>query len=477
MIIPVVGPTYNLEARAFDAQRCVNLFPDASESGASKAPTRLLGCPGLEEFADVLSGPIRGCKTTAGGRSFWVGGDTLFEIDEDGNETDHGQLNTSIGRVSMAENGTQLMIVDGLNGYIFTLATDSLDPIADAQFPNGATVCGFQDTYFLANSPGTGAFYISANNDGTSWAAADSTIVESSPDDLRALLPDHGELFLAGARSMEVYYNSGDAEFPFDRMSQAVLQVGISAAHTLQSFDNSVLWVSEDEKGGRFVYRMTDAYRPTRVSNKAVERALESIADISESYAWVYKQEGHEFYVLQVPGLSSSWVLDAATGLWHERMYYNSELGQEELHRGSCHTFFAGFNLVGDRETGKIYKLRLDVYDDNGDAMHAIRITPHLSNEMKWLSINSLHLDMETGVGLADGQGEDPKVMMKASKDGGRNFGVERWASMGALGKTKTRPRWNRLGAARDWVFEFRITDPVPRCIIGAYAEITPGMH
>lgn len=477
MRIPVVGPTYTLDSRVFDAQRCVNLIPDVSESGSSKSPTRLVGAPGLAIFSTAGTGPIRGCKTAANGRSFWVSGNTVYELDADGGATSRGTLNTSIGRVSLADNGTQLMMVDGVNGYILTYATDVLAQIMDAQFPNGATICGFMDTYFLANDPGTGDFYISGNNDGTTWSATDKTTVESSPDNLVSLLPDHGELFLGGSASMEVYYNSGNASFPFDRISQAVLQVGIAAAHTLQSFDNSVLWLSQDEKGGRFVYRMTDSYRPTRVSNKAVEKALESLPDVSEAYAWVYKQQGHEYYVLNAPGLPTSWVLDAATNMWHERMYYNTALGQEEMHRGACHTYFNGMNLVGDRESGKIYRLSLDVYSDNGDALHAIRVTPHVSAGGKQITIYDLTLDMETGVGLSEGQGSDPKVMMRVSKDGGRNFGNERMASIGAQGKTKTRPRWNVLGTSRDWVFEFRITDPVQRCISDCNASEYVSAH
>lgn len=475
MRIPVVGPTYNLDARAFDAQRCVNLYPEISESGTSKNVARMVGTPGKELFSTAGTGPIRGCITTATERSFWVSGNTLYEVSKTGVATNRGTISSAVGTVQMAENGTQILIVDGIEGYIFNLSANTLTAIADADFPDDATTCTFIDTYFVVNDPDTGDFYISNNNDGTSWSALDKQTVESSPDNLRAVLADHGELYLAGSKSIEVYYNSGDASFPFDRVSQAVLQVGIAASHTLKSFDNSVLWLSEDEKGGRFIYRMTDGYRPTRVSNIAVEKALEGVRDISSAYAWVYKQQGHEFYLLQVPGLSSTWVLDASTGMWHERMYYNSSLGREELDRASCHTFFNGYNLVGDRESGKIYKLNLSYYKDDTDAIHAIRVTPHFSNEMKQITINSLYLDMETGVGLEDGS--DPLVMMRVSKDGGRTFGYERTASIGKIGEYNARPRWNRLGISRDWVWEFRITDPVQRTIIDCYAEGELGIN
>lgn len=477
MIIPVVGPTYNLKAQVFDCQRCVNLFPDISESGSSKQPTRLVGSPGLELFATAGTGPHRGAITTAGGRNFWVSANKLYEVSASGTVTERGTLNTSISRVSLAENGEYLAFVDGVNGYTLKLSDNDFQQITDVDFPNGATVIAYQDTYFIVNDPDTGDFYISAQNNPTSWSATDKTTVESSPDNLVSLLSDHGELILGGSRSMEIYYNSGNANFPFERITQAVMQVGIAAAHTLKSFDNNVLWVSEDEKGGRFIYKMSGAYRPQRVSNQAVERALAGAENISEAYAWVYKQEGHEFYVLNVPGLPTSWVLDAATNLWHERMYFNPQLSQEELHRGSCHTFFNGMNLVGDRESGKIYKMRLDHYSDDGDELHALRITPHISNEGMRLFYADLHLDMENGVGLVTGQGSDPVVMMRYSDDGGRKWSNERSASFGKIGSYNTRARWTRLGSSRDRVFEFRITDPVQRCIIGCYSNVSLGAN
>lgn len=469
MKLPLVGPTYKLDDRTFDTQRCVNLIPEASESGTSKAIARLVGSPGLESFKTAGGGPIRGELVTDGNRCFFVSGTKLYELDTNFTLTERGTLNTAISRVSLAENGTQVMIVDGTNGYILTLATNNFAQIADADFPNGATVVDYIDTYFVVNDPSTGEFYISANNDGTSWAALDKASVESAPDSLVSLLADHGELFLFGSSTVEVYYNSGDATFPFERISQAVMQVGIAAAHTAKSFDNNVVWLGQSKKGGRRVYKISESYRPVRISTKAIEKSLNSVTDISDAYAWVYETDGHEFYCLQVPDLNTTWVYDAATQLWHERMYYNTTLNMEQKHLGSCCAYFEGFLLVGDRDSGNIYKMRDDYYTDNGAAIHRIRITPHLVNELKNIIINFFVLDCQTGVGNDDV--ENPQVMLRLSRDGGRTYGNERWRSLGKIGKYLPRVKWNRLGRGRDWVFMIKITDAVKVSISGAYIE------
>ena len=112
---------------------------------------------------------------------FFVSGDTLFEIDSAGTATNRGTLSTATNRVSLDENGTEVMIVDGANGYIFTLATNGFAAIADADFPGGDTVT-FQDGYFIVNKPDSAQFYISALYDGTNWAAADNARAQADPD-------------------------------------------------------------------------------------------------------------------------------------------------------------------------------------------------------------------------------------------------------------------------------------------------------
>lgn len=481
MKLPLVGPTYDLNVRKFDAQRCVNLYPHFSESGSSKEPNMLLGTPGLELFATCGIGPIRGLFTTAGNRCFVVSGNKLCELSTTGTVTDHGSINTTIGRVSMAENGSELMVVDGTNGYILTLATDTLTEISHASFPDTCDVVQFQDGYFIVNDNGTGDFYISGLYDGTSWATLDKTTVESSPDNIVSLLSDHGELFIAGERSIEVFYNSGNPDFPFERIGGAIMQAGMPAGtfDTIKSFDNTVVWLGTDDKGRGVVWRTTDAYRPERISTTAVEDSLASASTLEGAYAFVYHQRGHIFYCLQIPVLNVTWVYDGATGMWHERMFYNSTQGQEEQWRAGSHTFFNQFNLVGDRESGKVYKMRLDYYSDNGDEIHRIRRIPVQSAENKQVTWDRLELDMEAGVGLSDpnAQGHDPQVMMRMSKDGGNTWGNELWAGFGKQGEYDTRVFWVALGMARNAVFEFKVTDPVEVAMIGAYAEVTVGMH
>lgn len=465
-----VGPTYTMDAVSFDAQRCINLYPMVSESGTSKSQAALRSCPGYSLFATAGGGPIRGAKTSANGRAFVVSGNTLYELDEAGTATSRGTLSTFTTRVSIAENKTQMIIVDGTYGYIFTYASNNFAVIADGDFP-ACEIVTYLDGYFIVPKFGTNDFYISAINDGTSWDALDFSNAAAGPDNLISLIADSGNLWLFGSQTTEVFNNTGNALFPFERIDGAIIQTGCAAPHTVQSFDNTIAWLGVDEQGRGVVWR-ANGYQAQRMSNQAIEAIIATASDFTDSYAYVYHEQGHVFYCLQINNLNTTLVYDGATGLWHERQYFNNTTNEAEKHKGGCHFFFNQKNLIGDRDSGKIYQQALSIYSHDGDEMHRERISPHIQDEKKNISFSNFELDCEVGVGLQSGQGSDPQVMMQYSDDGGNTWSIERWTSAGAAGKYKTRVRWARCGSARDRVWKIRYSEPTQFQINEAYFNV-----
>ena len=104
-----------------------------------------------------------------------------------------------------------------------------------------------------------------------------------------------------------------------------------------------------------------------------------------------------------------------------------------------------------------------------------MRQAPHLSDEQGWLYYERLQLDLESGVGLTDGQGEDPQVMLQWSDDGGHTWSREHWVSAGRGGAYTWRALWRRLGRSRDRVFRLVISDPVKVTWIDAFMEMERG--
>ncbi|NOT96234.1 MAG: hypothetical protein HOP00_07985, partial [Nitrospira sp.] len=65
---------------------------------------------------------------------------------------------------------------------------------------------------------------------------------------------------------------------------------------------------------------------------------------------------------------------------------------------------------------------------------------------------------------------------IQVSKDGGHVWGSERWVPLGKIGDYRRRAVRRRLGASRDIAIRFRITDPIPRRVCGAYLKLMAGV-
>ena len=463
--VPIAGPSYNLEVRKADVQRSINLFPVVTESGTAKAPAILQPIPGLSLFA-TLGAEVRGGRVV-GDRCFVVADSTLYELDSAGTATSRGTLSTSTGFVDMAHGNTQLVMVDGANGYALTLSSNTFQTIGSNFY--GSSRVAFLDGYFVFIRPDTGQFYWTAIDDATTLDALDFATAEGSPDDLVSVVADHRELWLFGENTTEVWINTG-SEAVFERNSGAFMEHGCAAAFSAQKMDNTVFWLGKDENGSGVVYR-AQGYTPVKISTKAIDEQIQRSTDISGARAYTYQQDGHSFYVLNVPGLETTLVYDVASGAWHER----AELvdGEYEPHRGTFHVYAFSKHLIG-ADDGKVYWYDTTKNTNNGDVLVRDRISPHaaapgLSN----IRFNSVELDCTVGGGKADGS--EALLMMRYSNDGGNAYTGWRTASLGAIGERTTRARFLRCGMARDRVWHFRVTDDVSFAIVGANLEARAG--
>ena len=132
-------------------------------------------------------------------------------------------------------------------------------------------------------------------------------------------------------------------------------------------------------------------------------------------------------------------------------------IGRESLH------------IVGDCRTGMLSALDLDYYKDGADVMPAIRAAAHVAGpDYGWIIHNKLQVDMETGVGLNNGLGSLPIVLLDWSNNGGHTWSNQHPKTVGPMGQYGQRVRWTKLGRARDRVYRITITDPVKRVILGA---------
>ena len=356
--------------------------------------------------------------------------------------------------------------------------SNSLNQITDPNFYPTDTIT-FQDGYFIGVQKGTQGFFISNLND-VSFPVLNEAYAQGSPDILIAAISNNRQLYLLGAKSLEIWWDSGaSGSSPFQRQDGRFSQVGCIAPASVAVLGETFFWLGGNAQGGGVVY-MLDNAMPTRVSTHAIEYILQNAGNLAQATAYSYQQEGHYFYALNVPSLDTTLVLDMTTKQWAERQ--SQENGFIGRHLAQTHCFLNNDHIIGDYRNGNIYRYNLDVYTDNFNRIPRIRQCPHLSNSLNMTFFKLLEVDFQFGVGLDNTMyggiatpGSDPKVWVQWSNDGGQTWGNSITASLGKIGKYKTRARWRRLGNSRDRVFRVITDEPVRVNMLSAYLDFEVG--
>lgn len=470
-MVQILFATQSDQSRSLplSAQLLVNLFTEKQSPGAkSQAP--LFGVPGMTAFAACgTSGPVRG---------FWLLNDILYAVSADslysvalsGATVLVGSHISGSQVVSMSDNGTQLCIVNGAAGWIYTIA-GGLVPITSPAFYPANTVTFF-DGYFVFDRAGTNEFFISALYDGLSYNGLDFATAEAQPDFVVATTQNLQLLFIFCQTHIEMWYDAGTADFPFQRYAGGVINYGCVSPYTILKQDGAIFFLGADK-----VFYRLQANIPIRISTHAIEHIIAQDFDITAALCFTYTLEGHKFINLVLPYSMVSLVYDISTGLWHNRESWDQNSVSLGRWRANCAINAYGKNYVGDAFNGNVSLVDWTVYTEQGNTIRGRAVSATLHQDRKRLFMSRFELDVQAGVGLASGQGSDPQIMMQVSVDGGQTFRtLQPWRSMGMIGQYLKRLRWLRQGQGRQLTIAVEITDPVPRVLIAAHADISIGM-
>jgi len=526
--IPIFGIGQQGKSPSVTAQKKVNVYFEIQRD-PDRSFITAYGTPGYTLFVAFGDTPHRGI-ISVNNLMYVVHRGTLYSINNAAVKTTLGTLNTASGRVDITYNGTEIFIVDGTNGYIYnttyntffqiklysssttdgttanklvdsgasfttdgtkagmvvfnttdstkaiitavdsdTVLSVSLDVFAtgedyevgEADFPDGARTCDFLDGYFLVEL--LGSFYISGLYEGMSWDATEFASAESSPDGIVKVFVDHSEVILFGTETTEYWGNSGNADFPFTRIQGTSDEWGLAARDSVAKFNNSYMYLAQNTLG-EVMLVISSGYIPTPVQDFEFHHLINEYATVSDARGFAYMLGGHPMYVIHFPTQGTSWMFDGSTGIMTELKSKGLE-----RHRSDLHTHFLNKNYITDFENGNIYKLDKDTYTDNGESIVRLLRSKHDHNKNHTeVIVDRVEILMEQGVGLQNGQGEDPKLMFRTSKDKGRTWSGEMTASIGKAGEyDEPRCLFDDLGSARDFVYEISMSDPVKFVLTG----------
>ena len=261
-----------------------------------------------------------------------------------------------------------------------TLTIPIFGQITDTGFL-GADRIAFIEGWLILNEPKTRTFYTTGPTPyqmlfpGSFFALKDS-----STDNLITLYEQNRELWLIGERTSEVWYNSGNANFAFERIPGVGPQIGCSAVNSITRCGQQLVWLAKNEQGQNVIV-CTVQYTWEQISTHAIDALIASFPVISDAIGYGYEDQGHLFYMLTFPTADVTLCYDFVSKAWHKRLSWDAAAGLYHRHRSNCYMDLGDVRIVGDYQNGLLYQMSRSFYTDNGAPLRALRRTPHVWNK------------------------------------------------------------------------------------------------
>lgn len=343
-IVPLGIGAYKRSSGFVPEVRLVNLYMEQDASGVSPDKTLRIQRPGLTPYR-TLPGNIRGLNfRDATSETFAVAGTALYN-----GEVNAGVIN-GLDITPMVSTPFNLFIAGGGTLYTYDTALTTIALPDDA--PSGGVVQDIDqlNAYGLVLLP-NGRFYWIVPGE-TTIDPLNFATAESLPDGAKAIRRLGDEFVILGTQGAEVWQPTGDADAPFQRATGRGYEKGCLYRDTVVRFDNTLVWVTDQFEVCRA------AAVPQVISNPALsDRIRRATGDCS---AWTFAVDGHDFYVLRIPG-QGTFAYDALTQAWCEFATY-----QESVWRPLVGIQHDGLILAGSSVDGKIYKVDPENGTDDG---------------------------------------------------------------------------------------------------------------
>ena len=471
------GPSNPSQSVLADAEVTKNLYVEQIQSRFAPAETALYPCPGFSTFLTVPQVGTRALFAMAD-ECYGVVGSKFYELFSTGAYLERGTVSVDANPATISSNGDighQIGITSGANWYNYDRTSKAFSQVAAM---NGkATQGGMKDGYFLCFDVLTGSVFVSNLDDGTTWTTLTDYFQRAiAPDPWRAMVVGNPYIHMLGEQTSEAWYNAGNSPQPFAPILSSFMQYGTPAPFAAGMAEDALTFLGRD-KNGQGTVISTQGYTPTPISNYAVETAIQAYArggSISNAEILIYQDQGHLFGNFSFPNSNGTWTADINGGaLWHQRSYWNAAAMREEAWRPRCHCYAFGRHLTGDRSSGTIAVMDTSLGSEvDGSVIRRTRVGPPIwASSRQRLQVGRFQLQVEPGLGVATGQGSNPVVMLRTSKNG-KTWSNERQAAVGPMGRYGTRVYWTRCGdSSKLWMPEVTMTDPIPWRISGAELE------
>lgn len=424
--------------------------------------------PGLDPFYASADTPGRAIFAEDG-RVWIVIGASLYELFRTGTALLRGTLARDQYQATICSNGvTQLFITSGDVGYCLDTTTNVLTTVLASGATMGASLGG----YFIAFDLNQARIRISGLLDGLTWDPTQFAQRSLASDPWRSMLVVNGRIYLFGTKTTELWGNTGAFPFPLAPITTNLIQFGIAAPFAAANLQDTAAWLAHSDAGAGQILQ-TRGLAVEELQDEGVAYALSRFTTIEDAAVWGYEDQGHPFLLFDFPSANATFGYDGNMQAWHKRGYWDSGNSIFTAWRPCGHAHEWDLHLVIDRNSGTVYRMDVSLGLDVGGApIRRLHRPPALFKENQLLTLDSLEIFLESGLGLVTGQGSDPTVSLHLSRDG-KTYGNIRDRSAGKIGQYSKRVRWNRCGQGRILQPEYWCTDPVPWRVIDCFVNVS----
>lgn len=321
------------------------------------------------------------------------------------------------------------------------------------------------DGYFVSGDGYTNTLYLSSYQNGLEWSSLDTAQVGGDYNVLLGAKKVGGYLWIVGTEETQVWFNSGNADFPFERMPNKTIKYGGAGVGTMVVVKDSLIWVARDKTG--YTILRSNGLSVERITDFAMENRLNSIS--YTKYGVTAKEmtwKGHDWFVITFESEDETWVYDLTTRVWFQ--WSTGASGGRHIGAAYSHYYQNNqeYHLIGGYADGSLYSMTDDVYKDNTTAIKRVRRSPVLNSEHKTLFQKSVEVVVDSGASVDATQTLD----LKWSKDSGTT-----WSSTYNFDATATKTTQYITDSGESFIYEISTSDNYGPTIIDAYANIKPG--
>lgn len=402
-----------------------------------------------------------------------VVGSSLYTISAGFGVTFIGTLNTNTGNVFIAENeNDEIGIVDGQYLYIYNYSPTAPTIFQVVNFGFSYTILpvsiSFQDGYFIVCDGKTNAWYLSALNNGTNWlpgGVPSQGLLQTKPDKVVFAMPFNRTLLIMGKSCTEIWYDAGYALFPYQRSNYESIDYGCLSPNTIASGFGMVVWVGSNERSGTQIL-VTQGGPPQTISTDGINLLLSNLSSPTNSFGFLYRQDGHIFYQLTFVTDNISLVYDFTT-----QKFFNVSDQNQNHHIMRNAAYFNNAYYFLSFNDGNLYEISSGFYSyttlDNVIDPNTMVIAPTLqAHEIPRVRIcknlrmpdgsrfiaNNLTIFYEEGLDM-----QPERVQLSIARDGGYQYGSSQGKFLTLLGSRTAKFQFNNLGSANDMVVQIRM--------------------